>query len=1201
VFQVKYVRRPLAEEDPHKWLTDIIEGEAPKLPTLIPKGAVEYYLLTNVAGTAHPESGAIDKVQHILKQHLSIPAQCWWRGDLSRRLDDAWNLKWAFPELLSGLDFLRVMIEGGVGEDVERRTRTIRAFIRDQYDRETEVKFKQVELQNALLDLFIDVPIDFEHSLTRRRHPPQQMNAIGFILRSSPASHDSEFGRERISIGAATLLLHPRGQDVLTRVVLEGAPGQGKSTITQYLCQIHRKHVLGNEDNDDRIPSSHSITGNRLPFRIDCRDLAAWLSNRNPFSADEAAELPSGSQKSLEGFLAAQVANFSGGAAFSVADLHAVASRSAIFLVFDGLDEVADIKLRTEVVAQIMTGTSRLEEVCQALQTIVTSRPAAFANAPGMPADKFVYLELGSLTRPLIESYAEKWTKARHLGDREAKEVRSVLRSKLDQPHLRELARNPMQLAILLSLVHTRGVSLPDKRTSLYDNYVELFFNREAEKSTVVRDNRDLLINLHRYLAWVLHTEAETKKSRGSVSSERLKHLVEQYLKHEGYDPNLASELFTGMVERVVALVSRVEGTFEFEVQPLREYFAARFLYSTTPYSPAGGERRGTLPDRFDAIARNFFWQNVTRFFAGCYDMGQLPSLVERLEELSKAPGFDETSYSQELAVTLLGDWVFAQHPKSMRQVVALIINPLSLRKLVAIRSHRSRHISIALPQGSGREEMFNKCFEFLQASVAADYRREVCGVIREHATPAQIKDRWLKVMSEYAENCQERRDDWLNSGLYLGALSSLSSEEVLLIGESSQWNAPMILALMRSGQAAKLEEDDSRFASAISVILDGRAAAVLGKRTEGTLDLLSNSVALSRYMCAFQMPQPVPLKQLWRHVLAEFESSDSQNTGKGPSSEDNGIRSKIRAFYGIFKVASERYATEWTTQLAPWNSVVESGRGLFGEQWAFAIIATAAARIKNREEQCIHATILHDHQVPLCERIRFARLRAGVPSWWREQIETAHAESELLVTLLVFACWSGPTTMLSLWNLFEEKLAGLHFNDWQKLANAIRKLAIDGPSASRLSLTQSQLPASISVRGAVCLYWQVKSEVRLALFESSFRHYVGDDVIVLEHCQIEALRTAGTDSANWHRILPLIRRCYSRGAIADRYWGASFQRGVDFDSLPEDIARQIVNVPEEYPSSIVAIAENSMRQKAIGTVHAVGDVATRENWFENH
>src|SRR6185312_8373889 len=108
-------------------------------------------------------------------------------------------------------------------------------------------------------------------------------------------------------------------------------------------------------------------------------------------------------------------------------------------------------------------------------------------------------------------------------------------------------ARNPMQLAILLSLVHTRGSSLPDKRTALYDSYVDLFFNREAEKSEIVRTHRDLLVNIHRYLGWVLHAEAENSVRNGIVSEDRLHDLLRNYLHAEGHDPTLAQVLFKGM------------------------------------------------------------------------------------------------------------------------------------------------------------------------------------------------------------------------------------------------------------------------------------------------------------------------------------------------------------------------------------------------------------------------------------------------------------------------------------------------------------------------------------------------------------------------------------------------------------------------------------------------------------------------------
>ena len=43
VFQVKYVRRPLAESEPWKWLAKTIEAELPKIRKLIPEGAQQIH------------------------------------------------------------------------------------------------------------------------------------------------------------------------------------------------------------------------------------------------------------------------------------------------------------------------------------------------------------------------------------------------------------------------------------------------------------------------------------------------------------------------------------------------------------------------------------------------------------------------------------------------------------------------------------------------------------------------------------------------------------------------------------------------------------------------------------------------------------------------------------------------------------------------------------------------------------------------------------------------------------------------------------------------------------------------------------------------------------------------------------------------------------------------------------------------------
>jgi len=694
VYQVKFVKRPLAEADPHRWLTDIVAGEAPKIRNLIPKGAKHYYLLTNVPGTAHLDSGSIDKVQQILRSELQLPADCWWRDDLCRRLESYPELRWAYPELMTGMDLLRYLVEEGLSESRGRRMAAVRAFVRDQYELDKEVRFKEVELQNRLLDLFIDVPLALR-DVSQRKHLHIFLNVLQ-SLTWQPADADeidATFSRtyyereERPSIGAASFLLNPLLQEHLPTIVLEGAPGQGKSTIAQYICQVHRMRLLNEVSDLEAIPESHKSTPLRIPIKVDLRDLATWLSRKDPFSPDESQVIPSYWHGSLEAFLAALIRHHSGGSEFTVPDLHAVTRLSAMLLVFDGLDEVADISKRQEVVDEIVKGVSRLRENADSLQVIVTSRPAAFANSPGLPSDTFPSCQLEALTRPLIDEYAGRWLKARRLQTGESAEVRKILKEKLNQPHLRDLARNPMQLAILLSLIHNRGPSLPDKRTQLYDSYVELFFSREAQKSPIVREHRDLLVNIHQYLAWILQSEAERAEEgqhRGRISTERLQKLLTEYLTNEGYDSSLSQKLFTGMAERFMALVSRVEGTFEFAVQPLREYFAARYLYETAPYSPPGSPRRGNILDRFDAIARDFYWLNVTRFYSGCFSIGELPSLADRLEELAEEEGYRHTNHPRLLAATLLADWVFTQHPKSMKHVVSLILDGLGLRFLLA-------------------------------------------------------------------------------------------------------------------------------------------------------------------------------------------------------------------------------------------------------------------------------------------------------------------------------------------------------------------------------------------------------------------------------------------------------------------------------------------------------------------------------------
>ena len=302
LFQVKFVRRGLTSNEARAWLLRTLRSELPKVREQIPKGAKRFVLVTNVAGTAHSEDGSIDKLQALLEEHIPIPAQAWWRDDLDRRLDNAWDLKFIYPALFSGADLLRLVVESSPSESRERRQNAITAFLSGQFESDREVKFKQVELENDIFELFTDVPI-LPRSPAGRRQISVERLVVAFCRAATSASGEADwlrvrewleiasggersFGnyypRDETWLGAASLLLNSDFQEADPLVILEGAPGQGKSTIAQYICQVHRMRFLERQGRG-AVDPAHLSSSLRLPFKVELRDFATWQSGGNPF------------------------------------------------------------------------------------------------------------------------------------------------------------------------------------------------------------------------------------------------------------------------------------------------------------------------------------------------------------------------------------------------------------------------------------------------------------------------------------------------------------------------------------------------------------------------------------------------------------------------------------------------------------------------------------------------------------------------------------------------------------------------------------------------------------------------------------------------------------------------------------------------------------------------------------------------------
>lgn len=847
VFQVKFVRNPCIEA-PHKWLTKTIEGEIGNINKLIPRGAKEYYLVTNVRGTAPPDTGSKDLVDTLFSTTLSIPGFCWWRDDVCRRLDRTWNLKWAYPEILTGPDILRLVIEQGLSEEKERRNTALRFFLQKQYEDDRQVRFKQIELECNLTDLFVDTPIE----LCRDGEETKEFSAL-FRYLSNSGTEDAPLER-----GAARLLFDHTFSQVNPFLVIEGAPGQGKSTLSQYVCQVHRMRLLNETQAFKALPKQHQPIFAKFPLRIELRDLAVWFDKQDPYSSDPDTSPPKNWSKTVDSFLAHQISTFSGGSGFTVSDLHATLKLFSILLVLDGFDEVADVKMRKEIIDAVCDTISRLRNDAASLQVLITSRPAIFSKSSGFAKDKFPHVQLAPLPKPLIEDFAEKWLRARRLAPKDCASIRKTLKQKLEQTHLRQLARNPMQLSILMRLMEIRGTFLPEKRTALYDEYVNVFFNREAEKDSRVRENRELLISIHQYLGWTIHSTAE-KDGRGSITHDHLKKLLNAYLEIEGHTSIEVSSLFAGVVDRIMFLVSRVIGTYEFEVQPLREYFCARYLYETAPYAPHAKTVCGTKPDRFDACVSNPYWLQVTRFYAGCYNKGELACLVDCLISLGSTEGFKFTNYAQRVTGMLLADWVFSQDPRSIKRAVEFLASAFGGAGLTNTKRSRWRPFPnedvLILPQGSGREELVAKCFENLKRSICYQQAFDLPEIIKANATPKEIENFWTE---ELGKRKGESLSSWFRIGLSIGALAQCTTSKLKSAVQAVNISPNDWPILFSAGHGDMLKAYSGDENKIVESILNCECAYRYEK--VDLISILSLSFDPIIYRHAFDHPSPVPL-----------------------------------------------------------------------------------------------------------------------------------------------------------------------------------------------------------------------------------------------------------------------------------------------------------------------------------------------------
>ena len=222
VFQVKFSRNPQSKTE-RDAINELINSEQEKVKELIQRGATEYYLVTNIQGTAHLDVGSIDKASEVLAKAFDIPAQVWWRDDIDRRLDQSVDLKWSFPEILRATDLLPLLVRNPKDTQDLPSARALMSYMAAQYRADSDVKFKQVDLKRKLTALFVDLPLSHKRPQTeaerRRFHMGDSGDIDTYISQLylyQDYEFDDDFSFDHSGLAGAFLLGMPLGNGGVT-------------------------------------------------------------------------------------------------------------------------------------------------------------------------------------------------------------------------------------------------------------------------------------------------------------------------------------------------------------------------------------------------------------------------------------------------------------------------------------------------------------------------------------------------------------------------------------------------------------------------------------------------------------------------------------------------------------------------------------------------------------------------------------------------------------------------------------------------------------------------------------------------------------------------------------------------------------------------------------------------------------------------
>jgi hypothetical protein len=610
--QSKFLR-PHLSKDPQKWLLDRISEEIsaftqPNSPRVWPDN---WIIVTNIETSGAPQTGSFDKARAAIQKVRPQLAKRFhiWGG---RKVLDLLAL---YPEI--GEYYGEFVTPGQVLSQLYAQTldsraqveQVIRYLIVTQFIEQQYTKLEQAgsttDNRPGIQRLYADVP--FVSSF-------HKVNGMAAAMLAKALAQNHRIG----AVNADPQLWSAWQRDPARARIwfVKGGPGQGKSTLTQYISQIQRAALILHPNGPTVTPAQRALAEEvrdvasrtelwplspRIPISIDLKEFAFWFGQK-----------PDGVTDRIIGFLTERLTRQIG-EEVKVGTLRRAFGSARWLFVFDGLDEVpGDVKdaVANEVrhfVDDMLVGYGADASV------ICTSRPQGYSGQFG--SLNAAVIELVNLSREQALACAKPLL-ALDRSDSERRSYVETLRAALQSPTVAAIMTTPLQAHIMAVIVRDGGKP-PERKWQLFDTFYQVIKKREANRNLpdralakLLQEGDKLLKAIHNRLGFELHARAET--SQGAVTSLARKEL--QTIVHEVVsqlqDDNIAETVNTLMratTDRLVLVSTPESGdSVRFDIRPLQEFFAAEHIYQS-------GEP-DVFVERIRAIAGDSHWREVMHF-----------------------------------------------------------------------------------------------------------------------------------------------------------------------------------------------------------------------------------------------------------------------------------------------------------------------------------------------------------------------------------------------------------------------------------------------------------------------------------------------------------------------------------------------------------------------------------------------------------